>query len=106
MLTDVPKTGQSRESRGLQADIMLPAYHGNVQPMATRSKVCPVGSTAYSSSSKLFSKSTGTMLADVTKTGQSRKIRGLRADIMLPAYHGNAQPMATRREVCPVGSTA
>ena len=105
-MTDVTKTGQSRESRGLQADIVLPTYHGNAQFMATRREVCPVGSTVYSSSSKLFSKSTGTMLTDVTKTGQSRKIRGLRADIMLPTYHGNVQPMATRSEVCPVGSTA
>jgi hypothetical protein len=88
------------------ADIMLPTYHGNVQPMATRSEVCPVGSAAYISRYKLFSKSTGTMLADVTKTGQSRKIRGLRADIMLPTYHGNVQPIATRSKVCPVGSAA
>jgi hypothetical protein len=106
MLTDVTKTGQSRIIRGLQADIMLPTYHGSVQPMATRRKVCPVGSTACSSSSKLFSKSTGTMLTDVTKTGQSRKIRGLQADILLPTYHGNVQPMATRSEVCPVGCAA
>jgi hypothetical protein len=77
MLTDVTKTGQSRESRGLQADIMLPTYHGNVQPMATLREVCPVGSAAYISRYKFFSKSTGTMLTDVTKTGKSRKIRGL-----------------------------
>ena len=78
--------------------------------MATRGAVCPVGSTAYSSSSKLFSKSKGKLWTDVTKTGQRREIkpiiRGLRADIMLPTYHGSVQPMATRREVCPVGSTA
>ena len=94
MLTDVTKTGQSRESRGLQADIMLPTYHGNVQPMATRSKVCPVGSAAYISRYKLFSKSTGTMLTDVTKTGQSRKIRGLYhvANLSLQcAAHGHTQ---------------
>jgi hypothetical protein len=86
--------------------IMLPTYHCNAQLMATCREVCPVGSTAYISRYKLFSKSTGTMLTDVTKTGQSREIRGLRADIMLPAYHGNVQLMATRMEVCPVGSTA
>ena len=39
--------------------------------------------------------STGTMLTDVTKPDQSRKIRGLRADIMLPTYHGYVQPMAS-----------
>ena len=85
---------------------MLPTYHSNMQPMATRSEACPVGSAAYISRYKLFSKFTGTMLTDVTKTGQSREIRGLLADIMLPTYHGNVQPMATRSEVCPVGSTA
>ncbi len=90
MMTDVTKTGQSRKIRGLRADIMLPTYQGNVQPMATRKEVCPVGSTAYISSSKLFSKFTGTMVTDVTKTGQSRKVRGLLAFVMLPTYHGNA----------------
>ncbi len=94
MLTNVTKTGQSRKIRGLRADIMLPAYHGNAQPMATRSEVCPVGSAAQSSSSKLLSKSTGTMLTDVTKTGQSRKIRGLYHVANLSrqcAAHGNTQ---------------
>ena len=55
----------------------MPTYHGNVQPMATLREVCPVGSAAYISRYKFFSKSTGTMLTDVTKTGKSRKIRGL-----------------------------
>jgi hypothetical protein len=94
MLTDVTKTGQSRESRGLQADIMLPTYHCNVQPMATRSEVCPVGSAAYISRYKLFSKSTGTMLTDVTKTGKSRKIRGLyhvASLLQQCAAHGHTQ---------------
>ena len=93
-MTDVTKTGQSREIRGLRADIMLPTYHGNVQPMATRSEVCPVGSAAYISRYKLFSKSTGTMLTDVTKTGQSRKIRGLYhvANLKMQyAAHGHTQ---------------
>jgi hypothetical protein len=105
MLTDVTKTGQSRKIRGLYHVANL-----KMQPMATRRAVCPVGSTAYSSSSKLFSKSKGTMWTDVTKTGQRREIRpiirNLRADILLPTYHCNVQPMATRKEVCPVGSTA
>jgi hypothetical protein len=65
--------------RCLRADIVLPTYHGTVQPMATRREVCPAGSTAYSRSSKLFSKSAGTILTDVFGseqhgTGSDRRV--------------------------------
>ncbi len=48
-----------------------------------RREVCHVGTTAYSSSSKLYSKSTDTMMTNVTNTDQGRKIRGLRADLII-----------------------
>ena len=49
------------------ADVVLPTYDGKVQPMATLWEACSVRTTAYSSISKVCSKSAGKNAGMLTK---------------------------------------
>ena len=69
--------------------MVLPTYDGKVQPMTTVWDSCPLRSTAYSSMSKLWSKSICKQICPLTND----QLRWEGADVVLPTYDGTVQPM-------------